>query len=84
MLAQGWPDIVQPTTQNSFYWQKNGVGPTLARCCSADNTKILFTGKKWRWPNDVPMLFNQPNTNLLSAQFFMLVKHWPYVVKPTQ
>ena len=39
------------------------VGPTLARCCSANDTKLFLLAKKWRWPNVGPMLFNQPNAN---------------------
>ena len=89
MLAQGWPDIVQPTTQNSFYWQKNGVGPTLARCCSTNQIQILYQRISLCWSNvGLCCKFNTIKKVSLSKCHLAHVDvgptlNCPYVVYPT-
>ena len=50
MLAQCWPDVGQPTTQNPFYYKKKwrwpNVGPMLFKQPNANNfgSAIFYVG----------------------------------------
>ena len=69
MLTKRWSNVGKLIKLKLVILENLDVCPTLARCCSANNTNpFLLAKKKWCWQKVGPMLFNQPNINNFKSE----------------
>ena len=85
MLAQSSSDVVHPTHP---FLAKNGVGPTLPRCCSTNAIQTIYTAQFFmlvqRWLVVVKPTQKRCRFLIFMKHMMILAKCCPYVCSQCQ